>query len=251
MSSLFKRSFHSKQLKEFTDLSLKAIPCMDRDTAKSIYKSIKNKTNKEWTSIETALDCLQQKLNLNVQISVYKNIINNKRKDNKRRQALVIKSAKSHLSKLLTNSDTIKLINSLENGFNLSKNSLIKTSIPQYKIPSSPLHRKRKRANTGTDTKTFFKNNNKLNNRKRSDTLPLSDNSDIKSSSNINTTEQLNFYLERALTNKLWNDNDANILCKTAINMKCNWITIHSLWVPKCKELLHKHSVLKYKNDLK
>merc|ERR1712113_677502 len=109
------------------------------------------------------------KLNLNVQISVYRNIINNKKKNKPK----VIKSAKSHLSKLLSNSDTKSIINALENGFNLSKNSLLDIEIPQYKIPCSPLHRKRERANTAetnTETKTFFKNN-KNSYRTRRDTL--------------------------------------------------------------------------------
>ena len=68
---------------------------------------------------------------------------------------------------------------------------------------------------------------------------------------NINTKEYLQFLLERAVTNKAWNDNDADRLCKCAISMKCDWITVHSMWVETCQQLLLRYTVKKYKADLK
>merc|ERR1711997_1030560 len=65
----------------------------------------------------------------------------------------------------------------------------------------------------------------------------------------INTKEYLQFLLKRAVTNNAWNDNDADRLCQCAINMKCDWITVHSMWVSKCSELLIKYTIKKYKND--
>ena len=67
----------------------------------------------------------------------------------------------------------------------------------------------------------------------------------------INTKEYLQFLLERAVTNKAWNDNAADRLCKCAISMKCDWITVHSMWVQSCHQLLLKYTLKKYKSDLK
>merc|ERR1740123_2974717 len=67
----------------------------------------------------------------------------------------------------------------------------------------------------------------------------------------MNTKQYLQFLLERAMTNKAFNDNDADRLCKCAIVLKCDWITVHSMWVPLCNELLLRYTIKKYKEELK
>ena len=88
----------------------------------------------------------------------------------------------------------------------------------------------------------------------------------------MNTMEYLQFLLERAITNKTFGDTDgtriyvfcsknhiadvcifyiADRLCKCAITMKWDWITVHSMWVNLCNQLLQKYAIQKYKNNLK
>ena len=47
------------------------------------------------------------------------------------------------------------------------------------------------------------------------------------------------------VSNTAWNDNDAERLCKCAVSMGCDWITVHSMWVKLCYDLLLKYTIKK------
>eukprot|EP01084_Bolivina_argentea_P027910 51869_1 len=89
-------SFNGKQLQEFTELTIKAVPNINKETIKSIFRSIKNGTNVSWNQYELAINALEKKLKLNIQIMIYKKIINNKKTNTLRE----VHSAKQHLIKL-------------------------------------------------------------------------------------------------------------------------------------------------------
>eukprot|EP01083_Nonionella_stella_P092654 259421_1 len=138
MSSLFKNSFQSKQLKKFTEITLKAIPSIQRDAIKPIYKTIKSGKNQDFDSIDSALHALERKRKIDLQIASYSNIINDKQNNT----FSEVQSAKSHVVNLTTNDDTSQLLQQIERAFSLDKGSL---SHPQsnntHLIPSKSKRR--------------------------------------------------------------------------------------------------------------
>ena len=53
------------------------------------------------------------------------------------------------------------------------------------------------------------------------------------------------------VSNKAWNENDAERLCKCAVSQSCEWITVHSMWVQICHDLLLKYTLKQYQTNLK
>eukprot|EP01083_Nonionella_stella_P092655 259422_1 len=289
MSSLFKNSFQSKQLKKFTEITLKAIPSIQRDAIKPIYKTIKSGKNQDFDSIDSALHALERKRKIDLQIASYSNIINDKQNNT----FSEVQSAKSHVVNLTTNDDTSQLLQQIERAFSLDKGSL---SHPQsnntHLIPSKSKRRSLSvtksnglpnidhiTKDSGSDTPAIdeiranalralsespkpTKDTTQQRERKRSRSVmnlntharshPMRvRKSDTSIIPGMNTKEYLQFLLEKAVTNKTWNDNDADRLCKCAISMKCDWITVHSMWVKKCFGLLKQYTINQYKIDLK
>eukprot|EP01083_Nonionella_stella_P076838 209547_1 len=217
MSSSLKHSFPSKQSQEFIDLSLQAIPTISSDAAQSVYQSIKHERNMVWCSIEAAMHSLEKKFLLNQTMAMYHQIISNKQSNSPR----VIKSAESLLTTLTTSANTTQINEEIEIAFNLQKGSLSNAQV----ITNIFFPKQRSRSFSNTNAPSLIPN--------------------------TNTKEYLQFLLERALRNKAWNDHDADILCKCAVSMRTEWITVHSMWVHKCHDLLLKYTHLKDKKDLK
>eukprot|EP01083_Nonionella_stella_P177228 622253_1 len=208
-------TFQSKQSKEFIELASKAIADLDEDTAKAVFKLIKNNQNSQWKTVESAIKCLEKKVELNMKICSYHKIS----RERNGKSSRVINSANYNLGKLLRSNSTELLHRQLERGFNLQKGTLIRQITPRKS--STPKRRK-----TTSDLKIKT-------------TIPAA-----------NTNEYLQFLLNKALTSKVWSDDDADILCKCAISMQCQQITVHSMWVRKCHQLLLKYSFLRYQSHL-
>jgi len=361
MSSLFKSTFGSKNSKEFIELACKAMPRMTRDSAKSVYKSIKHGRNEQWSSTQTAMSALHEKIKLNIQIMTYQRIINDKSNSTFRE----IQSAKSHLAKLcLENEQTAQLLAELERGFGLERGALI-PKFGTHLLPSSS--RSHSRSATATVSKDTDREDTKKDeqdehpsvirkqsvssrkhkmsdvdaddtdhdddeqedestadeddgdddddeqeesdseseaaenvkplrislrshrmrkesktDKQRSKSVMMmypgagghhraarsisqsamnnkatsthSSDRERKQSGNIpsiHSKEYLQFLLEGAMTSKAWNDHDADRLCQCAVSRKSEWITVHSMWVALCRRLLLKHTIKRYRTELK
>jgi hypothetical protein len=174
------------------------------------------------------------------------------------------------------NADTTQIIRELELGFNLEKGSLTPKQISNtHLVPNPNLSKSLQRRSRSQSGLAANKNGSKpLFDHARSTTFAASSAAQNEAAleekkqkerkrsmsvmnikpikpiiPSMNTKEYLQFLLERAVTNKAWNDSDAERLCKCAVSMKCDWITVHSMWVRKCNELLLKYTVKQVKND--
>merc|ERR550525_1616252 len=69
------------------------------------------------------------------------------------------------------------------------------------------------------------------------------------SSPNPDGPQYLQFLASRAITNKMFNERDADRLCKSAVSSKEEFVTVHSMWVSTVDELLLKHTRNEFKED--
>lgn len=61
--------------------------------------------------------------------------------------------------------------------------------------------------------------------------------------------EYMQFLAQRAITNKMWNENDADRLCKSAVQNKEEYVTVHSMWVQTVEDLLLKYTRTAFKEE--
>ena len=61
--------------------------------------------------------------------------------------------------------------------------------------------------------------------------------------------EYMQFLAQHAITNKMWSENDADRLCKSAVHGGEEWVTVHSMWVATVDDLLLKYTRKEFKED--